>query len=193
MNLFARTLTLLGLPLLASCSAPSPQYQNQQPALIPAQFFNGQLLAVGIVQNRSGEVTRRFTADIVGRWDGTQGVLDEQFRFDDGEEQWRCWRLEHQANRLTGRAGDVIGEASGVLDGNSLNWQYVLRVALDDGDSIDLKLDDWLYLINDDYLINRTRMTKFGFYVGEITLAIQRLSATPTRPLRPECQLEDAS
>ncbi|KEA61765.1 putative lipoprotein precursor [Marinobacterium lacunae] len=190
MNILTRTLTLLSLFTLASCSTTVEHYRYSQPAFDPASFFNGQLMAVGIVQNRSGEVIRRFTANIVGAWDGKRGVLDEQFHFNDGEEQWRCWQLEQQENRLTGRAGDVVGEAEGVIAGNTLNWQYVLKVALDDGDSIDLALDDWLYLVSEDHLINRTRMTKFGIDVGEITLAIHRISDTPARPLRPSCQLE---
>ncbi|MBR9882950.1 MAG: DUF3833 domain-containing protein [Oceanospirillales bacterium] len=190
MNILTRTLTLLSLFTLASCSTTVEHYRDSQPAFDPASFFNGQLMAVGIVQNRSGEVIRRFTANIVGAWDGKRGVLDEQFHFNDGEEQWRCWQLEQQENRLTGRAGDVVGEAEGVIAGNTLNWQYVLKVALDDSDSIDLTLDDWLYLVSEDHLINRTRMTKFGIDVGEITLAIHRISDTPARPLRPSCQLE---
>ncbi|GGB91770.1 lipoprotein [Marinobacterium zhoushanense] len=191
MNILTRSLTLLSLLTLASCSTRIEQYRNSEPAFVPATFFNGQLLAVGIVQDRSGEVTRRFTANIVGKWNGTRGVLDEQFHFNDGEEQWRCWRLEQTDNRLTGSAGDVIGDAQGIIAGNTLNWQYVLRVALDDGDSIDLTLDDWLYLVSEDHLINRTRMTKFGFEVGEITLAIHRVSDKPSRPLRPNCRVEE--
>ncbi|MBV1788170.1 DUF3833 domain-containing protein [Marinobacterium sp. D7] len=191
MNIATRTITLLSLLTLASCGTNIEHYRNSQPALEPSTFFNGQLQAVGIVQNRSGEVTRRFTANIAAEWDGHRGVLDEQFQFNDGEEQWRCWRLEQQAGRLTGTAGDVVGEAEGTIAGNTLNWQYVLRVALDDGDSIDLSLDDWLYLVSEDHLINRTRMTKFGFDLGEITLSIHRISDTPTRPLRPSCRVKE--
>jgi hypothetical protein len=35
-------------------------------------------------------------------------------------------------------------------------------------------MDDWMYLITPDTLINETSMTKWGFNVGEIVLVIQK-------------------
>lgn len=175
--------------LLASCAPSVQHYGDQSPEFRPEQFFSGQLTAVGIVQDFTGEVTRRFEADIVAQWQGNQGILDEKFIFNDGEEQWRCWRLEQHADALVGTAGDVVGEATGRVSGNTLNWQYVLRVARENGDTVDVRLDDWLYLVNKDYLINRTSMHKFGLPVGEITLAIHRVNDQPQRANRKECRL----
>lgn len=189
MKLLHSLIMFSGIVLLSSCTPGVQHYEDQQPSFVPSAFFNGQLQAVGIVQDFKGEVTRRFTADIVAEWQGNRGVLDEQFVFDDGEEQSRCWRLTQQGDELTGTAGDVIGEAKGQAKGNTLNWQYVLRVAMDDGDSIDLHLDDWLYLVTEDHLINRTQMHKFGLPVGEITLAIHRTAKTPARALSANCRV----
>ena len=41
-------------------------------------------------------------------------------------------------------------------------------------DSILLNLDDWLYLVEEDHLINRTDLKKFGFLVAELTLVIEK-------------------
>ena len=60
----------------------------------------------------------------------------------------------------------------GTTAGNALNWQYVLNVKMDDGSTMALSLDDWMYLIDSDNMINRTSMYKFGIPVGEITLYI---------------------
>jgi len=39
-----------------------------------------------------------------------------------------------------------------------------------------LNLDDWLYLVEENHLINRTQLRKFGFRVAELTLVIEKVS-----------------
>ncbi|WP_049278077.1 DUF3833 family protein, partial [Pseudomonas putida] len=36
-------------------------------------------------------------------------------------------------------------------------------------------LDDWMYLMDDDTLINRSSMSKLGVEIGQITLFFRRL------------------
>ena len=49
--------------------------------------------AWGILQNRSGKVTRQFSANLNGNWDGKQLILDEKFNWSDGEIQNRQWQI----------------------------------------------------------------------------------------------------
>jgi hypothetical protein len=51
--------------------------------------------------------------------------------------------------------------------------KYLLRVPYGDG-TIDVRMDDWMYLITPDTLINETTMTKWGFDVGELVLVIHK-------------------
>ena len=37
-----------------------------------------------------------------------------------------------------------------------------------------LSMDDWMYLMDEDTLINRTSMSKFGVEVGQVTLFFRR-------------------
>lgn len=166
---------LLGILLLTGCSRISVEdYQASRPVLDLKTFFNGELTAYGILQDRAGRVTRKFRATIDASWNGDNGVLEEHFYFDDGEEEMRTWRLVHHGNnRYTGEAGDVVGTASGSTAGSAFNWQYQLEVPWNDG-SIVLNLDDWLYLVEKDHLINRTVLKKFGFRVAELTLVIEK-------------------
>ena len=53
---------------------------------------------------------------------------------------------------------------------------YVLRVPYKDG-TIDVRIDDRMYLVTPDTLINESVMRKFGFRVGEILLSIERIDA----------------
>ncbi|MGA0804920.1 MAG: DUF3833 domain-containing protein [Pseudohongiellaceae bacterium] len=169
-------LPLLFATLLTACGSVSvSDYSNTSPQLDLREFLNGELRAYGMLQDRSGRMTRRFTATLQGSWNGEEGVLAEVFQFDDGEVQERTWRLRHEGNgRYTGTAGDVIGTATGSIGGSVFHWQYQLDVPWRD-DSIAVNLDDWLYLVDAQHLLNRTTLTKFGFRVGELTLLIEKL------------------
>lgn len=162
--------------LLLSCSSQQlDDYAATLPALDLKTFFDGELRAYGMLQNRGGEMTRRFTAMINASWQGNAGILEEEFVFDDGEIQYRTWHLtDHGDGRYSGTAEDVIGTAGGSIVGAVFQWQYQLEVPYNDG-TIAVALDDWLYLIDDNHLINRTRLSKFGFKVGELTLLIEKL------------------
>ncbi len=165
------------LVVLISCSSQHlDQYAETTPVLDLKTFFNGELRAYGMLQNRSGMMTRRFVATIDAHWEGSQGTLIEEFHFDDGEIQNRTWVLTELANgSYIGSAEDVIGEASGSIVGSVFQWQYQLDVPYGDG-TIAVSLDDWLYLVDERHLINKTRLSKFGFRVGELTLLIEKIN-----------------
>lgn len=161
--------------MTAACSNVTVQHYAQlQPRLSPESFFDGALVASGVIKDRSGRVIRRFNADIRAHWmDGT-GTLEEDFLFDDGSTQRRIWTLVPEGEgRYRGTAGDVVGDARIEVAGNSMFLDYVLRVPWRDG-TIDLHIDDRMYLTAEDTLINESRMSKFGFRVGEILLVIRR-------------------
>jgi hypothetical protein len=179
---------MLSIPFLTACAADIDQYVNVKPELDLSTFFNGHLEAYGIVQDYKGTVKRRFTADIVGQWLNDKGILDEQFLFDDGEQQHRCWKLNKSGKQYTGTAGDVVGEARGKVAGNALNWKYQLSVPID-GKHWKISLDDWMYLVDENNLINRAKMVKFGLEVGQITLYIRKVSEQAHRPLTHNCSL----
>jgi len=172
---------LLACLLLAGCSQVSiDDYHGTSPELDLRTFFDGDLVAYGILMDRSGKVTRKFTATILASWEGDAGRLEEHFLFDDGEEQYRTWQLQAEGSNLyTGTAGDVVGTARGRIAGSAFNWEYQLEVPWRD-DSIVVNLDDWLYLVDDIHLINRTTLRKFGFRVGELTLVIEKLQTSMT-------------
>jgi len=169
-------LLLITSAVLLSCSSQKlDAYSGTRPELDLKRFFDGQLRAYGMLQNRSGEMTRRFTATIDASWQGETGLLEEEFAFDDGEVQYRTWHLtDHGNGYYSGTAGDIVGEAAGSIVGSVFQWQYLLEVPYRDS-SITVALDDWLYLIDEDHLINKTELRKFGFKVGELTLLIEKL------------------
>ena len=105
--------------LITSCSsnqAMKPEdFKNQKPRLIIEEYLSGNVKAWGILQNRSGKVTRQFSADLDGKWDGKQLILDEKFVWNDGEIQNRQWTINKiDEHNYEGTAGDVVGTAKGL-------------------------------------------------------------------------------
>jgi hypothetical protein len=166
---------LLATLLVAGCTTSVHDYAGREPRLDLQEYFDGPLVAWGIVQDRSGEVTRSFRVDMVGRWDGDTGILEEDFTWSDGQPERRVWTFRKlDEHRYAGTAADVVGEARGEAFGNALRWRYTLALPWNDG-TINVALDDWMWLIQDDVLVNRSEIRKFGLRVGEVTLFFQKL------------------
>jgi hypothetical protein len=171
----AAALAALAVALLPGCAGVDPaHYASQRPALELERFFDGTLDGWGMFQDRSGKVLRHFTVVIRAKWEGDTGTLDEEFVWSDGERQRRVWTLRRLGDgRYAGSAGDVIGEAEGIVSGNALRWRYVLAVPVD-GRTWHFDFDDWMFLVDERVMLNRAVMSKFGIRVGEVTLSMVR-------------------
>lgn len=166
---------MLSSSLLAGCSTMRPEdFAGTGPEFLVEDYFLGQTRAWGIVQDRSGKPIRYFTVDIKGGWENDEFVLHEDFVFKDGERSRRIWRIRKlDDHTYEGRADDVVGTATGSRYGNALNWQYDLLINVQSR-QIKVHFNDWMFLHEDNVLVNRATMSKFGFRVGEITLFFQR-------------------
>ena len=163
--------SLLLVASLCSCTGVGvDHYAGQQPKLDLERFFSKPVKAWGIFEKRSGEVAKRFEVQIDSRREGNQLILDERFVYSDGTRQRRVWTLTPDGpGRWRGRAGDVVGEAIGEVAGNALRWRYRLNLPVD-GSVYEVSFDDWMYLMYEDTLINRSSMSKFGVEWGQVTL-----------------------
>lgn len=161
------------LAALGACSSPDiKQYAVNTPEFVPEQFFNGKLTAHGVLKNRSGEVTRYFTATIDASWNKGVGTLVERFEFNDGEIQFRTWVLEPTENgQFSATAGDVIGAGKAQTSGNAMKLDYVLEIEYR-GKPLSLNVEDWMWLVDENTVINQSTLRKWGFKVGSIQLAI---------------------
>ncbi|MGE0355637.1 MAG: DUF3833 domain-containing protein [Burkholderiales bacterium] len=160
---------------LAACASVAPQdYAAQKPVLDLKEFFNGKVDAWGIVQDRSGRVIKRMTVDMTCTWAGDVGTLDERFTYPDGTKERRVWTIRRDGKRYTGTAADVVGEAKGEAAGNALRWNYVLDFKGDDGGSVRLDMDDWMWLVDANTLVNKASFSKFGIRFGEVTIFFRK-------------------
>lgn len=160
---------------LAGCASVTPSdYRAERPILDLAQYFAGTVDGWGMVQDRSGKVLRRFHVVIEAHWDGDVGTLDETFDWSDGKQEKRVWTITRTgAGGYTGTAADVVGTALGEAQGNALQWRYVLKLPEEQG-GWHVDLDDWMYLVDDVTMLNRSVITKFGIRFGDITIAFRK-------------------
>ena len=166
----------LSLALLSGCASPQVgDYAAEQPVLDLRQYFNGTLDAYGLFTDRSGKVVKRFSVVMKCSWQGPPGletgVLDEDFTYSDGSKQRRVWTLKRTVDgRYSGTADDVLGVAAGEEKGNAFRWGYTLKLPVD-GKIVEVQFDDWMYLMTGQVMLNKARMSKFGFNLGEVTLS----------------------
>ena len=170
-----RLLVLFCCVWLVSCgSVKVDDYASEQPKLDLLAFFDRPVQAWGMFQDRSGRVIKRFHVDINSYREGDRLILDERFVYSDGTTQRRVWTLTPDGeDRWLGTADDVIGTAVGELAGNALRWRYELNLPVDDTSYV-VTFDDWMYLMDEDTLINRSSMLKFGVELGQVTLFFRR-------------------
>ena len=166
---------ILVMPLLSCSKADLIQYQDNEPVFSLFEYFQGKTTGWGMVQDRKGNLTRRFVVGIQGTVSGgNKLVLEEDFDWSDGEKSSRTWTIQKTGEHtFTGTADDVVGSAAGAAYGNVLNWVYYLDIVAD-GKTWKVHLDDWMFLQNDDVLINKTKMSKFGISLGDITIVFRK-------------------
>jgi hypothetical protein len=175
---------LLAAPaaLTACAGTPARDESQEKPALDLRTYFNGTVDAWGIFTDRSGQVVKRFTVVMDCRWQGDEGVLDEAFTYSDGTTQRRIWRLKAGSDgRYTGRADDVVGEATGQVRGNTFTWAYTLALPVD-GRVWNVEFDDCMYLMDGRVMLNKAVMSKWGIRLGEVTLSFSRRTPLQDKP-----------
>lgn len=166
-------LALCLLALTACSSVDIDDFRNEKPILDLKTYFDGTIDAWGIVRNRDGTISQRFTVLILASWQGDTGTLDESFTYSDGRTQKRVWTLTKQGDRYIGRAADVVGEAIGETAGNAFRFRYVLDFPRGDG-TVHLDVDDWMYLMDERTMLNRSSISKLGFEVAQVNLSFRK-------------------
>lgn len=184
MTLFLMLLTgmALGLGLMAAKAryagfrAQSPvEFAAKGPAFDPRQHLSGAILCEGVIYGPTGRVTSRFVADMLGEWSGNVGTLRETFRYDTGVVQNRCWTL-HLGNdgTLRATAPDVVGTGTGTVSGPSVQMLYNLKLDDTAGGHV-LSVVDWMYLMDNGTIMNRSQFTKFGVTVAELVATMRKM------------------
>jgi hypothetical protein len=138
------------------------------------KHLSGPILCEGVIYGPTGRVASRFVADMHGRWDGNVGVMTEEFRYDSGATQSREWRLTlGNDGTIRAEAPDVIGTGRGVQSGPGVQLCYRIRLPEDAGGHV-LDTTDWMYLMENGAIINRSQFRKYGIKVAELVATMRR-------------------
>lgn len=151
-------------------------YKDIKPSLDLFEYFKGNTRGWGMFHDRSGTLKRQFVVDITGTINSEGNlVLEEDFVWHDGEKSKRVWTIHKNANNhFSGTASDVIGKAKGESAGNAFHWKYVLNLPVGDK-TYKVDFDDWMFLQPDGVMLNRAKMSKFGFALGEVFISFKKL------------------
>lgn len=164
-------MTLMG----CSTSIDGNKLLNVSPEFELFSFFEGDVKAWGIVQNRSGDIVQRFEVAIDGTVNNNQLTLDESFVYGlgDGVKQ-RTWVITRQTDGMyQGRAGDILGTAEGNAYGNGFNFRYSMELPVDNK-KYTVQFDDWFIAFDEDTIVNRSYIKKFGIVMAEVTIFMQK-------------------
>jgi hypothetical protein len=166
---------ILALFLFSSCSTSVTVYKEMNPKMDLEKFFNGRLKAHGLFKNRSGVVQKTFVVEMNASWQNGIGTIKEDFIYNDGTKDQRTWILTKVSDGIySGRAGDVIGTARGEVSGNALFWDYDLNLKVKE-DFYKVHFEDWMFLIDENNIINYSNMSKFGINLGQVILNIKKI------------------
>lgn len=167
--------------ILSGCADSVSVYKAESPKFDFITYFTGPVTAWGVIYDWKGTVTKRFSIDMNGSMqtkDGEQVFhLAETFHYTDGEKLERYWDVKRDLddeNKLYGYAPEVPTKAIGHQSGNAIHFTYPFMLEYAEGKSVKVNMDDWMYLVDEDTLVNKNVIRKFGIKVAEIQIFFKK-------------------
>lgn len=158
-------------------AAQRPDDYSKGPQFDIRKHLDGPLLCEGVVYGPTGRVASRFVADMEARWTGNTGTMTEEFRYDSGARQSRRWTFTlGNDGTIRAEAPDVVGTGTGVQKGSAMHLRYRIRLPEDSGGHV-LDTVDWMYLMENGTIMNRSQFRKFGIPVAELVATMRRKEA----------------
>ncbi|MGR3542352.1 MAG: DUF3833 family protein [Hasllibacter sp.] len=152
------------------------------PAFDIATHLSGPILCEGMIYGPTGKVTSRFTADMHGTFRGGTATLTERFRYDSGTVQDREWRLTLlPGGGIRAEADDLVGTGTGRQEGSAVRLDYRIRLPEEAGGHV-LDVTDWMYLLENGTILNRSQFRKFGLKVAELVATMRPARAAEAAP-----------
>lgn len=160
--------------------AQTPEdYTHNTPDFDIRDHLNGPIACEGVIYGPTGRVTSRFVAEFHGTWDGNEGRMTEHFRYDSGQTQDREWRLSlSETGRIRADAADLVGVGTGQQMGSGVCLNYTIRLPESAGGHA-LDVVDWMYLVENGTIINRSQFRKFGIKVAELVATMRPANMAP--------------
>ena len=147
---------------------------SSMPTFNMAEYFEGRTRAWGLFETVTGRVKKSFVADIEGRWDGGDFLMEEDFTFSDGEKETRTWRLKFNADgSFRASCADTPTPGKGVIKDMRGDLKYAMALNVG-GRKVMLSFTDLFYQIDQHTVINRAKVKKFGIPVGQVLISFRK-------------------
>ncbi|MGB7262454.1 MAG: DUF3833 domain-containing protein [Albidovulum sp.] len=165
---------ILAKNMFLSFRAQHPSdYADTGPTFSLKTHLAGNILSEGLIYGPNGKMANSFVAKMVGEWDGDTGTLSEDFTYSNGTRRNRKWFLKiGEGNTFTATADDIVGEARGIISGSTIKMEYQIVLPKEAGGHT-LTATDWLYLMENGVILNKSEMRKFGFKVAELVATLR--------------------
>lgn len=135
--------------------------------------FNGPIVCEGVIYGPTGRVSSRFVADFEATWEGNIGRMVEKFHYDTGQIQERVWTLTlGNDGGIKAEAPDIVGAGKGKQLGSAVLLNYRIKLAQEAGGHA-LDVTDWMYLMSNGSIMNRSQFRKFGIKVAELVATMR--------------------
>jgi hypothetical protein len=170
-------MALMAALLVAGCSKPMKvqQFKATTPAFDPLTFWTGHTHSWGVIENRAGAPTEIVQTDCQGNAEGPNALhMRQTLTESDGTITHRDWHLRRTApGHFEATANDMVGTAHGDAAGRAFHWDWVWAA----GGSNPLKhvtMHQWMYLMPDGTMMNRTVVTKLGVTLAQVSEQFSR-------------------
>jgi hypothetical protein len=148
-------------------------YAQETPVFDIRERLDGPLLCEGIIYGPTGRVSSRFVARMEGAWEGNKASLRETFHYSSGTVQERKWNLSlDDKGAITATADDIRGTGKGQQMGNAVVLNYRIKLPKSAGGWV-LDVVDWMYLLDNGTIMNRSQFRKFGIKVAELVATMR--------------------
>ena len=152
-------------------------YDAKGPAFDLRTHLSGPIQCEGMIYGPTGKVTSRCVADMDVQWTGNVGLMREDFLYDSGDRQQRSWTLTvGNDGSIKAEAPDVVGVGTGMQKGPAVQLSYRIRLPESSGGH-ELDAVDWMYLVENGTIMNRSQFRKYGIKVAELVATMRKKEA----------------
>ncbi|MEM8839185.1 MAG: DUF3833 family protein [Pseudomonadota bacterium] len=170
----AASLALVIAPAFLT-SATAKEAQGDSVPFTLEDYFVGKSVARGVFVSKIAGANRAFDVYLDGQFDGTILTLREDFVFADGEKDRKTWVFEKIAdNQYRGTREDVVGDTLVTIKDNVARFSYLVEIKRKDKDPIKVRFKDKMILKEDGLLLNRARVSKFGFPIANVQVNFRK-------------------
>ena len=156
-------------------------YSDAETSFDIREHLNGDILCEGVIFGPTGRISSRFVADMHATWDNDKGSVTEKFRYSSGETQDREWNLSVVSDgKFLATADDIIGAGKGTQVGSGVRLEYRIKLPEHAGGHV-LDVIDWMYLVDNGTIMNRSQFRKFGIKVAELVATMRPVEQSDER------------